>query len=321
MIHASRAINSGISIIIPTYGTFNYLQQVLRGLACQQVGNFKVEIVIVYQNRDDVEDIVKSIHFRKIQVVSSRNTIVGASRARNAGAIKARYSLLIFLDDDVIPIGRNWLQNIWNVYRKHKFSVLCGKILLDPYFPFQSRSIRDLFIDFDMGNQSKYLELGSFVPSTQFIIKRSLMLQLGGFRISLDRVGNNLLSGCDDELTMTLGNINQRIYYCPKFQVIHRILPRRTTFVYIYRRLFWQGVTDVLVERHFHPLTVKRIVKNSQYLLRQIVQQNILHISKNNVDDDFKARFMYRIGYIFGLFYSLLQLQPKARPLDIYTQA
>lgn len=311
---------SGISIVIPTYGELNFLKDVLISLNNQIIKHFKVEILIIYQNRDDIDEIVKSIKFDKIEVISIHNEKLGSTRARNTGTIKAKYSLIAYIDDDIIPLGRNWLENIWNLYQNHSIAILCGKIILDPQFPHNLKGCRVLFVDFDQGNKNKFLELGSDVPSAQLIITKSLMLKLGGFRLNLDRVGTNLLSGGDNELSISLGKINQRIFYSPSLKVIHHILPYRTGFFYMFKRVFWQGVTDIYVESHFYKIGKGRIICSLGSWLLFILKKSIHFVTNTKENTNYLDSIIYKTGYIYGLFYALIKSQPKPRPLNIYEQ-
>lgn len=310
----------GISVIIPTYGKLNYLKDVLVSLNNQNISHFKAEIIIVYQNRTDVDKIVNSIKFRNIKVNIVHNKKLGASRARNTGTIKAKYPIVAYLDDDIVPTNRNWLQSIWNLFQRNNIRVLCGKIILDPLFPVALNKYRFLFVDFDKGSKNKFLELGSFVPSAQFIITRSLMISLGGFRASLDRVGKNLLSGCDNELTISLGKINQRIFYNPRLVVKHRVLPYRTSWSYMIKRIFWQGVTDIYVEHHFHKIGKRQIMNNLTSWFLLIIKKAVNGVINPKEETSFEDSLIYRTGNIYGIFFSLMRERPKPRPLSIYKQ-
>jgi len=312
--------NEGISIVIPTYGKLNFLKEVLLSLNNQIIQNFKVEILIVYQNRDDVKKIVKTIKFKKIRVVLIHNKKLGSTRARNTGTIKAKYSLIAYIDDDIVPIGNNWLKTIWILFQKHDIKILCGQIILDSQFPTWMNKYRVLFVDFNKGKRNKFLELGSFVPSAQLIVTKSLMIKLGGFRLNLDRVGTNLLSGCDNELSITFGRINQRVFYSPTLKVMHNILPYRTKFSYMFKRLFWQGVTDIYVDSHFYKIGKRKIIRCLISYVFFILKKFINLATYKKIEMNYLNSFAYKTGYIYGLFFSLIKAKPKARPLNIFEQ-
>jgi len=311
---------SGISIVIPTYGKRNFLKDVLISLNNQIIKHFNVEVLVIYQDRDDIDEIIKSIEFDKIEVILIHNEKLGSTRARNTGTIKAKYSLIAYIDDDIIPLDRSWLKNIWSLYQNHNVAVLCGKIILDPLFPHDLKAYRDLFVDFDKGNKNKFLKLGSFVPSAQLIITKSLMLKLGGFRLNLDRVGTNLMSGCDNELSISLGKINQRVFYSPSLKVMHHILPFRKGFFYLFKRVFLQGVTDSYLENHFYKIGKRKIICSLASWLLFILKKSTHFISNPKENTNHFDSIIYKTGYIYGLFYALARPQPKPRPLNIYEQ-
>ena len=60
----------------------------------------------------------------------------GSSYARNRGVKIARGEIIAFIDDDVI-LDKDWLQSVWQAFRKVKANAFGGKVIpmLPPTIP------------------------------------------------------------------------------------------------------------------------------------------------------------------------------------------
>lgn len=321
MKHASvHQFAEGISIIIPTYGKHNCLQKVLETLIGQDTNDLRVEVLIIYQLRNDVHRIVASLPKTNISFKPIKYNKTGATGARNLGTINAQFKLLVYLDDDMIPSGRHWLQTIWQSYKRYAFKVACGIIYLDPPFPSTLKKYRELYAYFHQGGHASYLKLGSLVPSGQLIVEKTLMMDIGGFRKDLDRVGINLLSGGDNELTKTFGQFGIQIYYSPKLRVIHHILPYRVKKSYLHRRLFWQGVTDILVARYCNELSGEVYWRTLLSWFETACRLIIQYMRRGNYVEYHHNEFYYATGKLIGFRKIFLLKKIEPRPLSITEQ-
>jgi GT2 family glycosyltransferase len=90
-----------ISLIIPTLGRLTLLQRGLERLSGQR-GNFEV-VIAADARHDGLPELDGLLEERAFPVRRVQAGIPGASAARNAGWRAARTSLLLFLDDDILP--------------------------------------------------------------------------------------------------------------------------------------------------------------------------------------------------------------------------
>ncbi|NLW47918.1 MAG: glycosyltransferase [Firmicutes bacterium] len=92
-----------VSIIINTKDKLSRLRLVLKALECQVDCNTEVIIVFDGCSRETLDgfDAVE-LSFTPIKVISTKN--IGSAAARNRGVMQATGKILIFLDDDRIPV-------------------------------------------------------------------------------------------------------------------------------------------------------------------------------------------------------------------------
>lgn len=93
-----------ISVIVPTYNRLDRLQRVLAALEAQTVPLDSFEVVVISDgSKDGTNAYLESVKTPlRLEAILQENT--GVAGARNAGVQKARGELILFLDDDVVPI-------------------------------------------------------------------------------------------------------------------------------------------------------------------------------------------------------------------------
>jgi glycosyltransferase involved in cell wall biosynthesis len=87
------------SLIVPTIGRVNELQQLLQSLTLQQGANF--EVIVVDQNADDRLAWTEQENY-PFRVLRLRSSVAHCSTARNIGLQRAVGDILAFPDDDCI---------------------------------------------------------------------------------------------------------------------------------------------------------------------------------------------------------------------------
>src|SRR5688572_587169 len=99
-----------VSVIVRSYNRLAALAELLRALLAQDHDSF--EIVVVEQSTDrPVDDLaVVELLARDPRVRILRFAPLGGPGARNAGVRAARGELFVFIDDDDLPAGSDWLR-------------------------------------------------------------------------------------------------------------------------------------------------------------------------------------------------------------------
>lgn len=93
-----------VSVVIPTYNRRHQLERTLEGLARQTGGPLETEVIVVSDGSTDGTDEWLRSGTTPVPVSPCFQANGGPATARNRGAAAARGSLLLFLDDDVVPV-------------------------------------------------------------------------------------------------------------------------------------------------------------------------------------------------------------------------
>ena len=189
-----------LSVIIPTLNEAARIGDLLRALQSQTV----TAQILVCDGESDDETARVAGEFEGVELLHCER---GVARQRNAGALRARGELLIFLDADDVPPPQ-FLENVANSYRRLPFAVAC------PWFVAHDGNVwtRAIYFGFNVGfwlGQST-LRMGSGVC---LIAPRAAFLECGGF----------------DE-TLHLGEDIQLIRkLCPRYGLHRQLLVRLGT--------------------------------------------------------------------------------------------
>jgi glycosyltransferase involved in cell wall biosynthesis len=123
-----------VSVVIPTFNRPALLSRCLQALINQSVTCETYEIIVVTDGPD--EETLRSVAHIKNQFLSyplisciSLDKKKGPAAARNLGWRSARGELILFTDDDCIPLF-HWIEIFARAYRKHKIPEIafCGKM-------------------------------------------------------------------------------------------------------------------------------------------------------------------------------------------------
>ena len=243
-----------ISAIICTHNRSAYLKKAIKSLAEQTLPKEQYEVVVVDNaSNDDTEAVVESFrHLPNLRYIYE--PILGLSQARNTGWHEARGEYIAFLDDDAIACPE-WLERIVKAFETVKPRPGCvgGKIAAiweterPPWLAKEMEpvlSINDFFKE-----EATFLRDDEpFLYGANIAYPREVIEKIGGFSTSLGRKGSNLLSGEDMLIRNNLRRHNFLDYYDPEICVYHHVLGSRLTKNWFYKRYFWHGVSQVIVD-------------------------------------------------------------------------
>lgn len=110
MRHEPDATAVLVSIIILVKNGESYLRQLLEGLYCQR-GIERAEVVIIDSGSADASLRIAA-DFHSVRLVEIPGAEFGHGKTRNFGARLARGEYLVFLPQDAVPMGEDWLENL-----------------------------------------------------------------------------------------------------------------------------------------------------------------------------------------------------------------
>ncbi|WP_017306420.1 glycosyltransferase family 2 protein [Spirulina subsalsa] len=243
-----------ISAIICTHNRDQYLGAAIDSLLAQDTPSYEV-IVIDNASSDRTKEVTEArLPHPQLQYIYEPQ--VGLSVARNTGARVAQGEILAYLDDDAVATP-GWLSSLLEAFQANeKLAIAGGKVTLlwppgvtSPP-PWLSDGLAGNLGAYDLGPEITPITNPIYTPrGLNYAIRRSFLEQIGGFDPKLGRVGKNLLS--NEELQMTELALEQgwQVAYLPAALVAHNVTPDRLQRTWFMRRGWWQGVSEAYREQ------------------------------------------------------------------------
>lgn len=256
------SINKGsskreVSVIVCTYGEAKYLTRVLLALNDQTYKDF--EVIIVDNNPVATGFIFSDLNFF-LRITHCPE--VGLVAARNWGIDTAKGDFILFLDDDAIP-KKDWIKNIIMGFKKFNADMVGGRVELElEEEPFWVVKGVRLFLS-ELTYKSE--DISDLIPPRYVVganmgFRKTSLMQYGNFYSKSGRVGKQLISLDDVEILRRIHNGGGRISFINSALVKHMIPRQRVSLTYLFERAFWQGMSDVLLEK-IQPLKVPKKCK------------------------------------------------------------
>ncbi len=198
-------MNIKISAIICTYNRASYLLEALSSLANQMIPLEEYEVIVVDNGSTDNTKQAISGFSMQPNIRYIYEFELGLSQARNTGWQNAKGEYIAYLDDDAIA-DQAWLAKIVEVFEIVKPQPGCigGKVYPiweapRPYW--LSDHLASWLAILDYSDTFTTLDDPSCLVGANIAYPRHLLETLGGFKISLGRKGNNLLSNEESSIT------------------------------------------------------------------------------------------------------------------------
>jgi glycosyltransferase involved in cell wall biosynthesis len=267
-----------ISVIICTYNRERMFEETIRSFLECRTDTIEHELLLVDNNSTDkTREVGLGFAARYLWIRYIYEPVQGLTHARNRGIRESRGEIVSFLDDDVY-FSPGWMEAIASSFERHP-DVACigGKIV--PHFEGERPSwleddLLDVYSVASYGDHEREIHPPEYPIGCNMAFRRSVFEQLGGFPSSLGRKAGNLLSNDETYFLLCLVNAELKLFYSPDAQVSHRISSDRTTHHWLFRRWYWQGISDVAMRQIGEdplPRTIlaKRAFKTLYSLLRQ----------------------------------------------------
>ncbi|MFO7554072.1 MAG: glycosyltransferase [Desulfobacterales bacterium] len=202
------------SIIVPTYNRPRQIVSCLEALSRVNYPRARFEVIVVDDGSRIPARTVVSSFFDKMNLTVITQKNAGPSKARNAGAERAKGDFLAFTDDDCMP-APDWLLTLSN---RFKISPECA--VAGPSVNALEENIYDtasqMLIEYLHGYYNRDPEQARFITSNNLSLPAKQFKAVGGFDTNFSNAG-----GEDREFCEHLRHNGCRIIYAPEVVVHH----------------------------------------------------------------------------------------------------
>ncbi|MDB9372849.1 glycosyltransferase family 2 protein [Nodularia sphaerocarpa] len=304
-----------ISAIICTHNRDTYLGAAIDSLLAQ-VFTADFEVVVVDNGSSDRTREVVEQRLGDPRVKYVFEPTIGLSVARNTGARVASAEIIAYLDDDAVA-SAYWLQVLYAAYQNDsKLAIAGGKVTLlwPPNIEpptWLSPGLASNLGAYDLGDQMIYIQQPGLTPrGLNYSLRRSFLEEIGGFDPHLGRVGKNLLS--NEELQMTEFALERgwKVAYLPEALVAHNVAPERLKRSWFLNRGWWQGISECYREQLAGKADIGQLQRGSERFLRGLYKA--LKYFANPAERFDKLVYAYgQIGYLNAAIQGLLSINKK----------
>lgn len=233
-----------LSVIICTHNPReDYLQRTLDALKDQTFPKEEWELLLIdnacKEPLSEKWDLSWQPHSRHI-----REEELGLTPARLRGIIESNGEILVFVDDDNI-LCKSYLKESYDILNSNNMLAVIGAGLISPEYETQPQNelkrycYRLALRETLQAEWSNVPEKTSRPWGAGLVVRKEVATKYYEevsqciFRKSLDRTGDNLLSGGDDEFSFLACAMGYGIGVFPQLQVLHLIPKRRTDLEYL----------------------------------------------------------------------------------------
>lgn len=300
-----------ISVIVCTHNRARFLRGALQSVVDQEFPRHDYAVIVVDNaSSDDTRQVVAD--FRSDGNVSYvHEPKLGLNHARNTGWRAAEGEYVAYFDDDALA-EPGWLAAIRDVFAAADGPAIIGG-RVDPIWEAErpswlSDGAATALTIVDWGATARPLAQvpREWLSGVNFAMPVSLLQELGGFDLRLDRVGNRLLSNGD---ILIQRRAQQRGYPClyhPEMRVRHAVPAARLTQRWFVSRYYWQGMSDAAMEMiETTPTLKKRLRRIARRSLRLLTSPGALRDLLLPTQDPNaftrKCLALMQVGHIAGL--------------------
>ncbi|MEB3292574.1 MAG: glycosyltransferase [Synechococcales bacterium] len=306
-----------ISAIICTHNRDRYLGKAIDSLLCQTpltgetwVGGETAspespfyEVLVVDNGSTDRTREVVEARLGNPRLRYVHEPTLGLSVARNRAVQETQADILAYLDDDAIA-SPHWLSHLVQAYETHpKLAIAGGKVTLlweDQQVPppWLSSSLAGNLGAYDLGNEFKLIQQPGLTPrGLNYSIRRLFLAQVGGFDPQLGRVGKNLLSNEELQMTALALQAGWQVAYLPQAIVAHHVAPERMQRRWFLERGWWQGISECYREQIAGEAGWGQFPRGAERLLRGLYKALRFHQQPEQVFENLVYSYG-QVGYL-----------------------
>ncbi|MEO0969508.1 MAG: glycosyltransferase [Cyanobacteria bacterium J06639_18] len=299
-----------ISAIICTHNRDTYLGAAIDSLLAQNfAASFEV-VVVDNKSSDRTREVVeRRLSDPRLKYIYEPQ--IGLSVARNTGAKVSCGEILAYLDDDAVA-SESWLQILYSAYEQNpKLAIAGGKVTL--LWPpgkqapvWLSASLAGNLGAYDLGESTVYINNPGLTPrGLNYSIRRCFLDEIGGFDPNLGRVGKNLLSNEELQMTELALSKGWEVAYLPDALVAHNVSEERIKRSWFFRRGWWQGISECYREQLAGTVGIGQLLRGSERFLRGLYKA--LQYAWDPAERFDKIVYAYgQIGYLNAVVRSLV---------------
>ncbi|WP_414528399.1 glycosyltransferase [Nodularia chucula] len=305
-----------ISAIICTHNRDSYLGAAIDSLLVQDFPA-EFEVVVVDNGSSDRTREVVEARLGDSRLKYVFEPTIGLSVARNTGARVASAEILAYLDDDAVA-SSSWLQVLYAAYQDNsQLAIAGGKVTL--LWPpnteppsWLSPGLAGNLGAYDLGNSMVYIQQPGLTPrGLNYSLRRSFLEEMGGFDPHLGRVGKNLLS--NEELQMTEFALQRgwQVAYLPQALVAHNVAPERLKRSWFLNRSWWQGISECYREQLANQGDIWQLQRGGERLILGLYKALKYFADPAERFDKFVYAYG-QIGYLNAAIQGLLSINQKS---------
>lgn len=303
-----------ISAIICTHNREQYLGAAIDSLLNQTLKNYEV-IIVDNASTDGTAEITKArLQDPKVRYIYEPT--LGLSVARNTGAQAAQGQVIAYLDDDA-EASERWLASLLEVFDNNpKVAIAGGKVTLiwppNAHPPaWLSDDLSSGLGAYDLGNELLYIQQSALTPrGLNYAVRKQFLQDVGGFDTHLGRVGKNLLSNEEQQMTRQALERDWQVAYVPNALAAHNVAPARMKPGWFLSRSWWQGISESYREQASGTTGLWQLRSGGERLLRGLYK-TFKYIHK---PDQRFENFAYAYGQIAYLGSVTRHLARRDRP-------
>jgi len=225
-----------LTLIIPTHNRAQQLSAALESVAKQTADPSLWECVVVDNaSSDDTDDRFAAFAAAHpgLDLRIVREAEPGVSYARNRGLREAQADIVAFIDDDE-RINEGFMAAYLDFFDAHpEVSVAGGRIIAE-YVATRPRWMSKftempVANPMDFGPTPRPFPCGRVPGGGNMAFRRSAVAAVGGFDVTLGRVGRELIGGEENDFFERLRQAGKSIWYVPDAVMWHIIPPEKLT--------------------------------------------------------------------------------------------
>lgn len=218
-----------VSIVICTYNNAESLAITLQQIIAQEVSRAElIELIVIDNNSsDNTSKVLNSLRSNRFNYRHYFEPRQGVSHARNTGFEKSQGEYILYTDDDA-EIPQYWLEKYLHKLAATNADCVFGKISIiwdmpQPWW-YDNERHQGFFAALDYGNKEFQIHTKKYpFFSKNVCIRKSCLVEIGGFDPTLGRKGKILTGGEEILVYYRLIEMKKNVHYHPDLIVGHRL--------------------------------------------------------------------------------------------------